>query len=743
MRIPLTWSFPIVAGVLVISGTALAHTPAGELPESEQAALMEQARALLGPIAAAPASEGEAGPGDVASDGFELVGHDPLLGRGMNAALAVHGDHAYVGSRTDGQPQHESPGILVVDVSDPAAPEVVHEIGRPDAAEIGETSRELRIWPEQDLLMVLNFGCSSAIHACASGEARSSRVTFFDIAGEKAAAPELVATYEPTRTPHEFYLWVDPAAPAERAMIFQTTPTSSKTQPNMIVTDISNVRDAMIPEAERFPETKWFADFDAGELENGEEQDRRLHSMGISNDGKRAYLSFLGSGFLVLDTSEVVTGAPEPSIQLITPPENRVVWTNPGAHSSVKIPGKDAIFVTDEVYGDALDPITGQDHGCPWGWVRTIDISNPAAPAIMAEYKQEENDPAYCESGAGADPANTTFTSYSAHNPTLTPDLALLSWHSAGLEAVDISDPAKPVRAGTFKPEPLPSVTTEDPALSAGQDKVVMWSYPIIKDGLVYVVDLRNGLYILKYTGEHADQVATTSFLEGNSNLGDALRYENPTVPRARLVDDACPEGGVPDSGRTDADGNTHERAIECMLWWGIANGQSDTRYDTAGSVSRGQMASLLAGLITKSGGTLPSDAPDAFTDDDGSVHEGSINALAALGVVNGVGGGRFAPEDSVRRGQVAKLLVRGYEAVSERSLAASQDFFSDDNGSTHEQDINRSAAAGFTEGRVNGFEPESLTQRDQMASLLARTLDLLVEEGTTEPKEPEPAPAA
>ncbi len=724
----------VTAGLLatLVPGTASAHPfdPQGDAAMAEH---MAEARERVGTVAAP-----EPGPGDVASDGFELVGHEPLLGRGMNAALAVHGDFAYVGSRTDGQPQHESPGILVVDVKDPAAPKVVHEIGRPDAAEVGETSRELRIWPEQNLLMVLNFGCSSAIHNCAAGETRGSRVTFFDIAGEKAAAPELVATYKPTRTPHEFFLWVDPAAPAERAMIFQSTPTSSKTLPSMIVTDISKARQG------EFPETKWVADFDAGQLENGQQQDRRLHSMGISNDGKRAYLSFLGSGYLTLDTSEVVTGAPEPSIQLVTPPDNRVTWTNPGSHSTAKIPGKDAVFVTDEVYGDALDAITGDEHGCPWGWVRTIDISDPSKPAIMAEYKQEENDPAYCESGEGRDPQNTTFTSYSAHNPTLTPDLALLSWHSAGLEAVNIADPAKPTRAGTFKPEPLPSVTTEDPALSTGRDKVVMWSYPIIKDGLVYIVDLRNGLYILKYTGAHAEQVASTSFLEGNSNLGDALRFENPTVPRARLVDDACPEGGVPDSGRTDADGNTHERAIECMLWWQIAKGQSDTAYDAAGTVSRGQMASLVAGLISKAGGTLPTDAPNAFSDDDGSTHEQGINALAAMGLVDGVGNGRFGPEQPVLRGQVAKFLVAAYDGVSERVLPAGADYFGDDNGTTHEQDINRSEAAGFTQGSGAGFAPDGLTRRDQMASFLARTLDLLVEEGTTERKQAEAAaPAA
>jgi hypothetical protein len=51
-----------------------------------------------------------------------------------------------------------------------------------------------------------------------------------------------------------------------------------------------------------------------------------------------------------------------------------------------------------------------------------------------------------------------------------------------------------------------------------------MWSYPIIDRGLIYVVDIRNGLYVFRYTGQHNDEVREIRFLEGNSNLGDALR---------------------------------------------------------------------------------------------------------------------------------------------------------------------------------------------------------------------------
>jgi hypothetical protein len=64
-----------------------------------------------------------------------------------------------------------------------------------------------------------------------------------------------------------------------------------------------------------------------------------------------------------------------------------------------------------------------------------------------------------------------------------------------------------------------------------------MWSYPVIQNGLIYVTDVRNGLYILRYTGQGADEVAGVSFLEGNSNLGDALRFEAP---------DPCARNPVP-----------------------------------------------------------------------------------------------------------------------------------------------------------------------------------------------------
>jgi hypothetical protein len=57
----------------------------------------------------------------------------------------------------------------------------------------------------------------------------------------------------------------------------------------------------------------------------------------------------------------------------------------------------------------------------------------------------------------------------------------------------------------------------EDPGL--GGNAVEMWSYPVIKDGIIYVIDVRNGLYALRYTGVGEETITGEAFLEGNSSL--------------------------------------------------------------------------------------------------------------------------------------------------------------------------------------------------------------------------------
>src|SRR5690349_16468381 len=129
------------------------------------------AAAMLPAAVRADVTVATGGPVPGTSSNVELVGHNPLFNRGMNAAIAVYDDqgYVYVGSRTDGPvTKHPHSGILVVDARDPANPQVVNEIGAPTVALNGETTRELRIWPQQKLLIVMTFACSASLHACAT-----------------------------------------------------------------------------------------------------------------------------------------------------------------------------------------------------------------------------------------------------------------------------------------------------------------------------------------------------------------------------------------------------------------------------------------------------------------------------------------------------------------------------------------------------------------------------------------------
>src|SRR5690606_32302972 len=81
--------------------------------------------------------------------------------------------------------------------------------------------------------------------------------------------------------------------------------------------------------------------------------------------------------------------------------------------------------------------------------------------------------------------------------------------------------------------------------------------------------------------------------------------------------------------------------------------------FDPQASVSREEVASLIARAYVLITETELATGTDAFTDDTGSVHEADINAVAAEGWVNGVGGGLFLPQGQATRAQFSSMIVR------------------------------------------------------------------------------------
>ena len=170
-----------------------------------------------------------------------------------------------------------------------------------------------------------------------------------------------------------------------------------------------------------------------------------------------------------------------------------------------------------------------------------------------------------------------------------------------------------------------------------------------------------------------------------------------------------------------DDDGNVHEGNIEAIAAIGITQGCGTELYCPRVLVTRGQMAAFInRALVLDATGT------DYFTDDDGSVFEDDINRLAAAGVTLGCDANdNYCPDASVTRGQMAAFMVRGWNHVD----GIGSDRFADDDGSPYESDIEALAEAGITAGcdasDTTLFCPLTPVTRDQMATFIARAEEL------------------
>ncbi len=134
----------------------------------------------------------------------------------------------------------------------------------------------------------------------------------------------------------------------------------------------------------------------------------------------------------------------------------------------------------------------------------------------------------------------------------------------------------------------------------------------------------------------------------------------------------------------------------------------------------------LVIAVVLSVAGTALAELPPggSFVDDDGNVHEGFIEAIAAEGITRGCNppiNDRYCPDELVRRDQMAAFLVRALGLTDD----GGKDWFADDDGSTFETDVNRLAAAGITAGcnpPVNdNFCPSDTVTRGQMAAFLVR----------------------
>ncbi len=171
-----------------------------------------------------------------------------------------------------------------------------------------------------------------------------------------------------------------------------------------------------------------------------------------------------------------------------------------------------------------------------------------------------------------------------------------------------------------------------------------------------------------------------------------------------------------PGGSFTDDDGSVHESDIEAIAAAGVTNGCALELFCPRDEVTRGQMAAFLVRLLD-----LPAGDPGRFDDTEASIFEADIDALAAAGITTGCTAASFCPELGVTRGEMAVFLTRAF-----RLPLTGGNAFTDDDDSPYEPQIDALAAAGVTLGCApNHFCPAAVVTREQMASFLARAAGL------------------
>ncbi|WP_158599133.1 S-layer homology domain-containing protein [Planococcus salinus] len=118
----------------------------------------------------------------------------------------------------------------------------------------------------------------------------------------------------------------------------------------------------------------------------------------------------------------------------------------------------------------------------------------------------------------------------------------------------------------------------------------------------------------------------------------------------------AVPAAGAQDAGTptfTDV-APQYVEAVEYIVGHGLANGLTETQFGVSDTIKRGDAAIILAKALR-----LPTEAaPDSGFTDVPERGMPAINALKAAGIVNGKSDARFGFNDSLTRGEVALLLA-------------------------------------------------------------------------------------
>lgn len=172
--------------------------------------------------------------------------------------------------------------------------------------------------------------------------------------------------------------------------------------------------------------------------------------------------------------------------------------------------------------------------------------------------------------------------------------------------------------------------------------------------------------------------------------------------------------------------------AVELMASKHVVNGTSATTFEPDRAITRAEFTAMVVRAL---GYPLQTPATSPFSDvSPKSWYYSAVATAQAHGLVNGVGGGRFAPEAKITREEMAALVVRAAHALGKgRTLTASEaesvlEPFADAKSVSAwaRVEMAEAVADGLIKGRDTGLAAAADTTRAETATLTMRFMDFL-----------------
>lgn len=150
-----------------------------------------------------------------------------------------------------------------------------------------------------------------------------------------------------------------------------------------------------------------------------------------------------------------------------------------------------------------------------------------------------------------------------------------------------------------------------------------------------------------------------------------------------------------------------------------MIDGYPDSTFKPGIAITRGQAVAIMAKMIDLDTVNVKN---SIFT--DVSTENGyykAIGAMADKGLIGGYGDGRFGPNDPIKRGQMASLLVKAFDLP--REPVFNHPFKDIRNSDSHAENILAIYALGITSGTTpTTFSPNAPITRGQAAKMLKAT---------------------